>query len=130
MLFAVKNRLGLSLALLAVLLLGSVGLRDQLGLNWSFAMNFPYVLLGAGVIAASDGLLHALLSWSLGDRYLLRFREFVEFFRPQHAPQIIAGGLLAGGEELFFRGIILEGLREAGVAPGLAVAAAAVAFGL
>ena len=45
--------------------------------------------------------------------------------------EIISGGLLAGGEELIFRGVLLEGLRSlAGLSSPAAIAVAALAFGL
>lgn len=134
MLFTVKNRLGLTLLLLAVFVAAALWLRAWLGLNWSLQFEAAQVrdlLLAFVIVAASDGLVHLLLERLLGERYLLRYRALADYFRPQHAPQMLAGGLLAGGEELFFRGVIVEWLHaSAGMPPAAAVVLAALAFGL
>ena len=115
MLFMVKNRLGPSLLLLAVVVPAALWLRQLLNLHWSWEIRPELVggfFLGAAVIGASDALLHGVLRWLLGERYLSRYRALAEYFRPQHALTIIGGGLLAGGEELLFRGVLLEGLQS------------------
>jgi len=134
MLFAVKNRLLPTLLLLLVFIAGAVTARSTLGLEWNWQVQSGFVtdlLLGALVMGSSDGLLHGLLLVTLGESYRRCYRALVEFFRPQHLPQIIAGGLLAGGEELLFRGTLLEWLRTAGgLSPAAAIALTAVVFGL
>jgi membrane protease YdiL (CAAX protease family) len=134
MLFAIKNRLLPTLLLLVVFAAGSLAARAALGLEWNFQVQSGCVtdlLLGGLVMGASDGILHGLLLLGLGQRYGRCFRALVEFFRPQRVPQIVAGGLLAGGEELVFRGTLLEWLRTGGgLAPAAAVALTALVFGL
>jgi membrane protease YdiL (CAAX protease family) len=131
MLFAIKNRLIPTLLLLFLFIAAAIYLRDALGLTWHYELVPIDFLLAAFVMAASDGLLHAFLAWTLGAAYLSRFRALVHYFRPQHAPEIVAGGLLAGGEELIFRGVLLEGLQSlAGIPPVAAVGVAALVFGL
>jgi membrane protease YdiL (CAAX protease family) len=133
MLFAVKNRLGPTLLLLAVFVAGSLTLRHVLGLDWRWEWRPELggeLLLGIAALALSDGALHGLFALTLGSWYRRRYRALVEYFRPQGAWEIFAAGLLAGGEELLFRGVLLEALRSlAGWPPGVAVLISAVAFG-
>jgi membrane protease YdiL (CAAX protease family) len=131
MLFAVKNHFLASLLVLAVFVAGGWFGRAALGLEWDLAFRPAYLGWGIAALAASDGLLHGLLVLGFGPRYRNCYRTLVEFFRPQGVPEILAGCLLAGGEEVFFRGLLLEGLRSlAGVGAAAAVAGAALAFGL
>lgn len=134
MLFAIKNRLWPTLALLAVFVAVALAARSALGLgwHWQYEATVPRDLVLAGlVMAGSDGGLHGLLLLIVGAPYRRCYQALTEFFRPQHAPQIIAGGLLAGGEELIFRGTLLEWLRtDGGFAPVTAVAVTAALFGL
>jgi uncharacterized protein len=134
MLFAVKRHLLPTLLLLVVFIAGALAARSALGLEWSWQLQSGFVtdlLLGALVIGASDGVLHGLLLLVLGQHYGQCYRALVEFFRPQQVPQIVAGGLLAGGEELVFRGTLLEWLRTTGgLAPAGAIALTALVFGL
>lgn len=131
MLFAVKNRLLPTLLLLVIFVAGASAARAALGLQWDFDLRVADVLLGIVVIAVSDSVLHALLAVTLRERYLIRYRSLVEYFRPQRLPQIVAGSLLAGGEEMLFRGVLLEGLRSAlGWSPAEAIGGSAVVFGL
>src|SRR5207253_1313513 len=88
------------------------------------------VLLGLAALLAADGLLHGTLQLALGDRYQARYQALVAYFRPQGPLEIAAGGLLAGSEELIFRGVLLQGLMSrAGLAPVPAIAISALAFG-
>jgi len=134
MLFAIKNRLVPTLLLLVLFVALAFGLRDWLGLDWRLGWHARLLidlLLGALVLGGSDAGGHLLLALTLGDAYWSRYRALVNFFRPQHLPQIIAGGLLAGGEELIFRGVLLEGLRSLAGMPSLpAVGLTALVFGL
>lgn len=134
MLFAVKNRVGPALLMLVALVAGALLAREGLGLRWRLELS-PSVAwqvpLGLGVVLLSDGLVQNGLWWALGDRYLARYRALAEYFRPQGLLQIAAGALLAGGgEELFFRGVLLEGLMSrTGLGPVVAVGASALVFG-
>jgi membrane protease YdiL (CAAX protease family) len=134
MLFAVKNHLLPTLLILAVCVIAALSLRDLLGLSWQYDFQpilLRDLLLAGLAMASSDALLHGVCWWLLGNGYRERYRTLVEYFRPQHVPEIIAGGLLAGGEELLFRGVLLEGLRaNAGLPPAAAILLTSLAFGL
>ncbi|MBY0527012.1 MAG: CPBP family intramembrane metalloprotease [Gemmataceae bacterium] len=134
MLFAIKNRLWPSLALLIVFVTGASWARNVLGLSWDldWLPGFEFsLLLSTIALISSDGGVHGLLALALGEPYRRRYRALAEFFLPQRWPQILAGGLLAGGEELVFRGVLLEWLRSReGLSATAAVAIAAVVFGL
>lgn len=127
MLFSIKNRLGPTLLLLLWLTGASFLIHLGAGIPWHLA---PYpslrrdVALGLGVVLASDALMHGGLWLLYGRRYLARFQALAEYFRPQGAAEIAGAGLLAGGEELFFRGVLLEGIAwHAGVGPALGFSA-------
>lgn len=133
MLFAVKNRLCPSLLLMASLAGCSFLLRTLLGIRWLLAPT-PGVLskaaLGLSVIVASDGLIQATLWLGLGARYRVRYQALAAYFRPQGPLEIAGAGLLAGSEELLFRGVLLGGLMSrAELGPGVAIGLSALAFG-
>jgi len=133
MLFSIKNRLGPTLLLLLGLSAASYLMRALLHLPWRLAP-FPGlargVALGLSVVLASDGLVHGSLRLLLRDRYLARYQALADYFRPQGPLEIAGAGLLAGGEELFFRGVLLAGLMvSAGLGAGPALALSALAFG-
>jgi membrane protease YdiL (CAAX protease family) len=133
MLFSVKNRLVPTLLLLALFVAGALLARHTLRLTWRLDV-YPGLLrqlvIVLGVIAASDALLHGGLWLALRDRYLNQYRALVTYFRPQGPREIAAGGLLAGGEEMVFRGVLLEGLMSrAEMGPVGAIALSALVFG-
>ncbi len=132
MLFSIKNRLLPSLFLFIFFVSGAFLTRYMLDLTWQFKIYqgfFWNLVLGLGVIVASDIILHFMLWFLLGDRYLSGYCTLVEYFRPQGVLNIAASGLLAGGEELAFRGVLLEGLMsEMGVEVSLAVLISALVF--
>jgi membrane protease YdiL (CAAX protease family) len=133
MLFAIKNRF-LPTLLLALLLSAAASLaRGALGIAWRLDP-LPTVpleaALGLGAILMSDGLLQGALLLAFRERYRRRYEGLVAYFRGQRAREILASGVLAGSEELFFRGVILAGLMQrAGWSAPAATAAAALAFG-
>jgi membrane protease YdiL (CAAX protease family) len=130
MLFAVKNCFAATLLLLILFVVGAVAARMVLALHWDLEFRPTALLLGMIALATSDGFGHGLLTLVLGDRYRRHYRALVEFFRPQGVREILAGGLLAGGEELVFRGVLLEGLRSLmGLSPGVAIALTSLVFG-
>ncbi|MEE9252595.1 MAG: CPBP family intramembrane glutamic endopeptidase [Thermodesulfobacteriota bacterium] len=71
--------------------------------------------IGLAAIILSDALLHGALYALFKQRYISYYRELVYYFDAQQPRHIIASGLLAGGEELVFRGIILGGLLHSGL---------------
>jgi membrane protease YdiL (CAAX protease family) len=132
-LFSIKNRFVPELLLLLLFVAGPLLARHALGLRWRLGV-YPglvaQLVIVMGVLGASDALLHGGLWLALRERYLVDYRALVEYFRPQGAREIVAGGLLAGGEEMFFRGVLLEGLMswaEAGAVT--AIVLSALAFG-
>jgi membrane protease YdiL (CAAX protease family) len=133
MLFSIKNRLAPTLLLLLGLAAGSFLIRAALGLPWRLAPEpglARHVALGLGAILASDGWVHGSLRFLWRDRYLARYQALADYFRPQGPLEIAAAALLAGGEELFFRGVILEGLlNRTLLGPLAALALSALAFG-
>jgi membrane protease YdiL (CAAX protease family) len=133
MLFSIKNRSVPTFALLLVLVAGCFWARAALHLAWRIAP-FPGlvrdVALGLSVILACDVLVHGALTWMLGDRYRRSYHALADYFRPQGPLEIGAGALLAGGEELFFRGILLQGLMDrAGLGAGAGLGVSALTFG-
>jgi membrane protease YdiL (CAAX protease family) len=116
MLFTIKRYFLPALLLTSFFVTGSLLLRRLLDLSWSLSWvglaTLLAVLAGAGAVATSDALLHGLLWLVGGKRYLARYRALVHYFAPQNLPDIVAAGLLAMAEELFFRGILLQSLIE------------------
>lgn len=94
---------------------GSWLLAQWLDLNWAWG-GWEKTLAGAGVglavIAASDAVVHFCMVGLFRDGYLSRLRALAEYFRPQSAMLIVLGGVMAGAEEMFFRGVILTALCE------------------
>jgi len=133
MLFSIKNRLAPTLLLLLALTAASFLIRTALSLPWHFAPQpalARHAALGLGTILASDGLLQVTFSLLFRDRYQSRYQALADYFRRQGPLEITGAGLLAGGEELFFRGVLLEGLMDrAGLGPIPALALSALAFG-
>jgi len=133
-LFAVKNHWLLSLMVAAVLLLASLLVRESLQLPWNLVLDpraAAWCLGGLAAIAASDLLLYGLLDLAWRHWHRRNFAALITFFVPQRLPQIMAAGLLAGMEELFFRGAVLDWLLHGCRWPAmLAAAASALVFGL
>lgn len=121
--------------LLAVVFAGvAVDLRYVLDLQWqlTFYPHFLRDLLAAtAVMATSDGSLHGLLALVFRQRYLRHYCDLVEFFRRQSIAEIFAGGILAGAEELLFRGVLLQSLlTKAQWPPIAAILVTGLIFGL
>lgn len=132
MLFSVKNRFWPTLATLVGL--AAIGLAGYGSVPWDLAPSVERMLqaaLGLAAVLASDALCHGLLALSFRERYLSRYRALAEYFSPQGPKEILAGGLLAGlGEEMFFRGLILQSLLSRfAVGHAAAIAISALLFG-
>lgn len=127
MLFSIKNQLLPTLLLWMGFVGGALLLRPVLGLVWPLEWewaNMGLVLAGLLGVATSDGVLNLVLSKWLGERYLSRYRALAFHFAPQGTAQFLAGGLLATGEELLFRGIVFGWVAARwGVPAGLIVTA-------
>src|SRR5437762_1747161 len=134
MLFSIKNRLRPTLLLLVLFVTGAAMARRLLGLRWAIGPN-PYLARDTSLVflllVTSDALLHLVLGLLLGHRYRTRFQALAEYFRPQGPLEIVASGLLAGcGEELVFRGVILQSLLSVAAMRAVpAVAISAIIFG-
>ncbi|HKJ59665.1 MAG TPA: CPBP family intramembrane glutamic endopeptidase [Halobacteriales archaeon] len=134
MLFTVKRRAGSALGLAAAMALVAVVFRRLLGLAWSLEPDGTTLLAAVaalGLLVLSDGLVHLLLDAIGGDAYQVTFEGLVDHFRSQAGSAVLAGGVLAGAEELVFRGVVLAGLLQRTTAPAwAAVLVAALLFGL
>src|SRR5215212_11023363 len=133
MLFAVKKHFAPTLLLAALLGTASLLARSALALRWEhpapLAM-FLNIAGGLSVILASDGLVHGALLIFGRARYRARYDSLVAYFRPQGVKEIIASGVLATGEEMLLRGVLLTALIQRGAwSPVAAAAATALIFG-
>jgi membrane protease YdiL (CAAX protease family) len=133
MLFSIKKRLVPTLLLLAAMAAVSFLIRALLALPWDLAPRPGLArdfAVGLGAVVASDGLVHSTLWLLFGDRYLTRYQSLADYFRPQGLKEIAGAGLLAGGEELFFRGVLLGGfMSRAGLGTVPALVLSSLAFG-
>lgn len=111
MLFSYKNHLWPALLLWVALTSAALMARFFFDLQWNMTFRpetIPQILLALAAIMASDGLLHGLLWAVLGEKYLRYYRALANHFSRQGVAEILAGGLLASAEEMFFRGVVLE----------------------
>ena len=132
MLFKIKNHLMLTLLVTALFVATSLALKRALGLEWNLAFEpntLRNIAIGIATIGASDGILHISLLLILRRKYLDRHEELAEYFRPQGALEILAGGVMASSEELLFRGVFIQATLAVIGAPA-ALAITAVIFGL
>jgi len=134
MLFSIKNRLIPTLLLLVLFVTTSFGLRGILGLSWDLTFGERVVRdsgLGLAAIVTINGCLHLLFLILFGENYLSLCRALLVHFEGQRGAHFLAAGLLAAGEEMIFRGIILEGLlARMGLGVVSAVMISAFLFGL
>jgi membrane protease YdiL (CAAX protease family) len=134
MLFSVKNNTVLCLILTLVFASVSLLLKYHLGLEWNLHIGedaLAQFILGLGFILASDLVVSSILVIVFHTAYVRLSMELAEYFSRQGRYAILAGGLLAASEEMFFRGILLEYMIEtldAGVY--YAVIGSAIIFGL
>lgn len=132
MLFTVKRHAATALALCAIFVLMAVAIQAVAGLSWSLRPAPPALAMGvagAGLLLLADGLVHGAFLRLGGDAYRDTYRRLADYFDGQSVRAIGAGGLLAAGEELLFRGVILQGSVELGLPVWAAVSVAAVLFG-
>ncbi len=115
MLFSVKNKAVLSLLLTFVFASVSLLLKYSLGLDWnlSFGEGTPgQIILGLGILLASDLGLVFLLVIIFHTVFVRLWMELAGYFSHQSRYAILAGGLLAASEEMFFRGVLLQYMIE------------------
>ncbi len=134
MLFNAKKNFLLSIVLTLVLAALAVALKYALGLEWqSFGATgfIPGITIGLAAILASDLFLVILLTALFRNEFIKTYMQMADYFAGQHALEILAGGLLATGEEMIFRGVILQAMVQLfDSGPVYAVLVSAVLFGL
>ncbi len=134
MLFKVKKNFILSIVLTLALAALALALKYALGLEWqsSEAAGFvPGFTIGLGTILASDLVLVILLAAIFRNEFIKTYMQMADYFTGQRAPEILAGGLLAAGEEMIFRGVILQWMVQVlDSGPVYAVLVSSVLFGL
>jgi len=129
MLFSYKNHLWPTLLLWVAFTSAAIMARYFLDIEWDMTYDpqiIPKIFLGLVAIITSDGLLHGLLYIIQGEQYLRYYRALANLFAPQRTAEILAGGLLASAEEMFFRGIVLEAVAyqwDWGAPAGILIAA-------
>ena len=134
MLFYVKNKAVLSLAAALVTAFVSLLLKHFLGLTWNLhigGVTIEYFFLCLGLILASDLILSILLLVIFHTAFVRLWMEMAGYFSPQRLHDVLAGGLLAAGEEMLFRGVLLQYMVQTlGWYSYYAVAISAAAFAL
>jgi len=134
MLFTVKKNFILSVVTALVFAGAALASRYALGLEWQSpgAVGFiPGFALGLAAILASDLVLILLLLALFRGAFVETYMQMADYFSGQRAPEILAGGLLAAGEETLFRGVVLQGMVQLiGSGPVSAVLVSSVLFGL
>jgi len=134
MLFYVKNKAVLSIASALVLASLSLLLKYHLGLDWNLYAGSEAIgqfVMGLGFILASDLILSVLLLVVFHTSFVRLWMEMAGYFSGQRVHDVLAGGLLAASEEMFFRGVLLQYMaRTLDWNPYHAVALSAAAFAL
>jgi membrane protease YdiL (CAAX protease family) len=135
MLFLAKRDAKSSLIGAALMALAAFAAYSTLDLSWRPpASVWHFVgdgLFGLAMLLASDASLHTMFSSLASDRYPSAFLGLAEVFAEQTPSDWLAGGVLAGAEELLFRGVLVTGgIQVVGLGPIAAAALAALAFGL
>lgn len=134
MLFTVKKNLLLSVILTLTLAGAALAVKYALGLEWHSpgAKGFvPGFALGLAAILASDIILILILLALFRSAFIDTYMQMADYFTGQRASEILAGGLLAAGEEMVFRGVVLQGMVQVlGAGPVSAVLVSSILFGL
>ena len=134
MLFTVKTNFLLSVIATLVFAGAALAAKYALGLEWHSpgAVDFiPGFAAGFAAILASDIVLVLLLIVIFRNEFIKTYMQMADYFTGQRAPEILAGGLLAAGEEMVFRGVVLQGMVQVlGTGPASAVLVSSILFGL
>lgn len=134
MLFTVKKNFLLSVVIALIFAGAALAAKHALVLEWQSpgaAEFIPGFALGLAAILVSDLVLILLLLALFRSAFIETYMRMAEYFTGQRAPEILAGGLLAAGEEMLFRGAILQGMVQVlGTGPVSAVLVSSVLFGL
>lgn len=134
MLFTVKKNFLLSVVIALIFSGAALAAKYALGLEWHSpgATGFvPGFALGLAAILASDMILILLLLALFRSAFIDTYMQMADYFTGQRASEILAGGLLAAGEETVFRGVVLQGMVQVlGAGPVSAVLVSSILFGL
>lgn len=134
MLFSAKNKLALSLILTLVFASVSLFLKHLFGLEWNLYIGegtLMQFVLGLGSILASDLVIGFALVLLFHTAYVRLWMEMAGYFSPQRWYVILAGGMLAGSEEIFFRGVLIQCMIQIlNFGTSYAVILSAAVFGL
>lgn len=134
MLFNAKKNFLLSVILTLIFVGASLAAKHALGLEWQSpgAVDFiPGFAAGLAAMLASDLALMLLLLALFRSAFIDTYMQMADYFTGQRAPEILGGGLLAGGEEMLFRGVVLQGMVQLVCSgPVSAVLVSSILFGL
>jgi membrane protease YdiL (CAAX protease family) len=134
MLFSAKNKLSLSLALTLIFTFVSLILKEVLHLEWNLDITLEtlrYFILGLGFILATDIVIISMLVILFHTGFVGLWMEMADYFSVQRPQDVVAGGLLAASEEIFFRGVLIQGMIQTlDIEPWRAVLISAAVFGL
>ncbi|MEW6144272.1 MAG: type II CAAX endopeptidase family protein [Thermodesulfobacteriota bacterium] len=115
MLFSIKKSTVLSIAATLVFASLSLLLKYLIGIDWNLYTSEATLwqfILALGFILASDLAVCLLLVTVFHTSFVRLWMEMAGYFSVQRLHTILAGGLLAAGEEMFFRGILLQYMVE------------------
>ncbi len=134
MLFFIKKRTMFSIVLTLVFASVSILLKHLLGLDWNLCIGeetLAKLILALGFILGCDLAACLLLVTVFHTAFVRLWMEMASYFSAQRAHTVLAGGFLAAGEEMFFRGVLLQYLVESlGLGNFSAVAVSAAVFAL
>lgn len=134
MLFNAKKNFLLSVVIALIFSGAALAVKYALGLEWHAhgAVDFiPGFALGLAAILASDIILILILLALFRSAFIDTYMQMADYFTGQRASEILAGGLLAAGEEMVFRGVVLQGMVQVlGAGPVSAVLVSSILFGL
>lgn len=134
MLFTVKKNFLLSVVIALIFAGAALAAKYALGLEWQspVAVEFiPGFALCLAAILTSDIILILILLALFRSAFIDTYMQMADYFTAQRAPEILAGGLLAAGEEMLFRGVVLQGMVQMlGAGPVSAVLVSSILFGL
>jgi membrane protease YdiL (CAAX protease family) len=133
MLFRFKNTLRNTLLLTFTLFIASVLLQQALGLKWdlSWQANTPgIVLMSLVVLLIGDGVLQGVLRAIYGREFQNTFNKFLSEVVVGEWEVVLIVALTAATEEMFFRGVLTQGILQMGWGAVLAVILSSFIFNL
>ena len=115
MLFSLKNNTVHALAAAIVLASLSVALKHILGLDWNLRIEnetLGQFVIALGLVFASDLAIASVLVVLFHTAFVRLWMELAGYFSNQRIHTAAAGSLLAAGEEMMFRGVVLQYLIQ------------------